>query len=171
MANGMDWLDSLLATAGIAVLIARQFFWRRTDPARLLKFPLVIVAVGLVWMSWDLAHGAVLSRLALVVVGAEAALVFLTGVAMGLMTQLRRRGSVLSARLAPAGVGLWGIFLAVRIASFVVAGRAGVHLLDTAGAIMLSFGINRLASAAVLKTRIERRERPSPPDSTRPPAL
>ncbi|WP_163570375.1 hypothetical protein [Fodinicola feengrottensis] len=42
----------------------------------------------------------------------------------------------------------------IRVGSFVVAAQVGAHLLETTAAIMLSFGVNRLASSLVVRRRL-----------------
>lgn len=158
MESVLSWLETSLIIGGIGFLIIRRFFWRLADPARLLRFPMYIIGTGLVWTVWEVAKGEQVTLLAVGIACVEIALVSLTGVAMGLMTQIRKRNGVLSYRLAPYGLVLWGAFIAIRIGSFVVAGRIGAPLLETESAIMVSFGINRLASSVVVKRRIERRD-------------
>ena len=158
MTSAASWLDTLLITSGIGFLVVRQFFWRAADPAQLLKLPLAIIGIGAAWVLWDSAQGKPLTLLNLAVLGAEALLVFATGCAMGLLTQLREHGGVLSSRLAPSGVVLWCFFLTVRVGSFLLADKLGAHLLDTTGAITISFGLNRLASSLIVKDRIKHRK-------------
>lgn len=156
MANTLGWLDTLLITAGIIALIARQFFWRAADPSRLLRLPLFIIGIGVAWAFWEVVNGEPLTLFALAIATTEAVLVFATGSVMGLMARLRERDGAFSYRLASSwGILLWGVFLAIRIGSFVLAGKVGAHLLDTTGMVMVSFGTNRLASSMIVKHRIE----------------
>lgn len=158
MGNALDWFDTFLITVGIGFLIVRRFFWRPADPEKLLRFPVYLIGIGVVWTIWEVVKGEPLTLLAVAIACAEIALVSLTGAAMGSMTQFRKRNGVLSYRLAPYGLVLWGVFIAIRIGSFVLAGKIGASLLDTNSAIMISFGINRLANSLVLRRRIERRD-------------
>jgi hypothetical protein len=158
MESLLGWIDTIAVTAGICFLVVRQFLWRTADAARLFVLPLSIIAVGVVSVVWEVLRGEPLTLFTLAVVCAEAVLVFGTGTAMGWMTQFRQRGGVLSYRLVPEGMILWGVFLAIRVGSLFLAGRFGAHLLDTTGAIMVSFGINRLANSLVVRRRIEHRK-------------
>jgi hypothetical protein len=147
-------LDALFVTAGIALLIVRQFLWRTADPQKILQLPLAILGIGIVSLGWDLAHGLTLTGSTLVVVAAEIALVSLTGVVMGWATQLTRRGEQLAYRLSRPGILLWALFIGIRVGSFVLAARLGVHLLETTGAILISFGFNRLLSSLVVRRKV-----------------
>jgi hypothetical protein len=158
MESLLGWMDTIAVIAGIGFLISRQFLWRAADAARLFVLPLCIVGAGVVWVAWEVLRGEPLTLLTLAVVCAEAVLVSATGMAMGWMTQIRERNGVLSYRLVPGGLVLWGVFLAIRVGSFVLAGRLGAHLLDTTGAITVSFGINRLANSVVVRRRIKHLE-------------
>lgn len=153
MMHVMNGLDTLLITVGILFLIVRRFFWREIEPTKLFRFPLLMIGLGATWAVWDVINGATFGLVSLGVMGLEALLVFGTGLVMGLMTQFRQRSGQISYRLLPAGVLLWLVFLAVRIGSFILADKLGFHLLDTTGAILVSFGINRLAAALVIRCK------------------
>jgi len=155
MSSHTGSLDTLLVVLGIVALIIRQFFWRSADIARLLKTPLMILAAGALWMGWDALHGEPLTPRIFEVALAEVVLVLSTGAVMGMATQFKPDHGLLRYRLVPAGILLWLAFLAIRVGSFLYADRIGVHLLDTTGAILLSFGLNRLSNALVIKARYE----------------
>lgn len=158
MMHVMNGLDTLLITVGILFLIVRRFFWREIEPTKLLSFPLLMIGVGVAWMVWDVANGARFGLISLGVIGLEAVLVCGTGLAMGLMTQFRQSSGRVNCRLSPAGVLLWLAFLAIRIGSFILADRLGFQLLDTTGAILVSFGVNRLAAALVIRHKLRQQE-------------
>jgi hypothetical protein len=158
MESLLGWMDTVAVTVGIGFLIFRQVLWRTAEPARLFVLPLCIVGTGVVWVTWEVLRGEPLTLFTFAVVCAEAVLVFATGTAMGWMTQFRERNGALSYRLVPGGLVLWGVFLAIRVGSFVLAGRIGAHLLDTTGAITVSFGMNRLANSVVVSRRIKQRK-------------
>ena len=157
MMHVMNGLDTLLITVGILFLIVRRFFWRELEPTKLLKFPLLMIGLGIAWMVWDVVNGATFDLISLGVVGIEAILVCGTGLVIGLMTQFRQSSGHVSYRLLPTGVLLWLVFLAIRIGSF-LADKLGFHLLDTTGAILVSFGINRLAAALVIRHKFRQQE-------------
>ena len=158
MMHVMNGLDTLLITVGILFLIVRRFFWREIEPTKLLRLPLLMIGLGVAWMVWDVVSGATFDLISLGVVGFEAILVCGTGLAMGLMTQFRRSSGHVSYRLLPTGGLLWLVFLAIRIGSFILADKLGFHLLDTTGAILVSFGINRLAAALVIRHKLRQQE-------------
>ncbi len=149
-------LDALFVTVGIALLIVRQFLWRTADPRKILQLPLAILGIGIVSLGWDIAHGLTLTGRTLVVIAAEIALVSLTCVVMGWGTQLARRAGQLAYRLSRPGILLWALFIGIRVGSFVVAARMNVHLLETTGAILISFGFNRLLSSLVVMSKVRR---------------
>lgn len=149
-------LDTLLVVLGILALIIRQFFWRTATLAGFLRTPLMILTAGALWMAWDALHGELLTGRILEIALAEAVLVLGTGAVMGLVTQFQPDHDRLRYRLMPAGILLWLIFLGIRVGSFLYADRLGVHLLDTTGAILVSFGLNRLSNALVIRARYER---------------
>lgn len=158
MEGFLGWIDTVAVTVGIGFLITRQFLWRTADMARLFVLPLSIVGAGVIWVIWEVLQGEPLTLFTLAVMCAEAVLVFATGTAMGWMTQFRERNEALSYRLVPKGLILWGVFLSIRVGSFVLAGKVGAHLLDTTGVITVSFGINRLANSLVVRRRIKQRK-------------
>lgn len=148
--------DTLVVTLGIGLLIVRQFLWREADPQKILRFPLAIVGIGVVALGWEIVARAALTPLTFMLLGAEVALVCLTGSAMGMLTELRESTGRLHHRLSRSGVVLWAVFVAIRVGSFLLADRFGAHLLETTGAILVSFGINRLASSLVVRRKIDR---------------
>jgi len=75
-----------------------------------------------------------------------------TGAAMGRATRFRDEDG-LRYRLTGPGIALWAVFLAIRVASFVLAGVLGARMLDATGLILVSFGVNRLAAALVVRRR------------------
>lgn len=149
-------LDVLLVTAGIALLIVRQFLWRTADPRKILQLPLVVLGLGIISVGWDIVHGLPINGGMLIVVATEIALVSLTGMVMGLATQLTRRDRQLAYRLSRPGILLWALFIGIRVGSFVVATRLGVYLLETTGAILISFGFTRLVSSLVVMRKVRR---------------
>lgn len=155
----LDLADDILIGAGIAFLIVRQFMWRAADPARLLLMPVIIVIYGIGSVTWDILHGERLKIVDLVVFIVELALVGCTGTVMGVRTRFRRRGQALQYKLDAWGVALWAIFIAIRIGSFLLAAQLDAHALETTGAILISFGANRLASSITVRRRVKALER------------
>lgn len=151
--------DTLLVALGIGWLIVRQFLWRDADPQTILRLPAAIVGVGTLALGQEIAAGGLPTTLALVLLAGEVVLVCLTGSTMGAMTRLAEGNGRLRYRLSPPGVLLWAVFVAIRVGSFVLADRLGAHLLETTGAILVSFGLNRLVSSLVVRRKIRRYSR------------
>ncbi|GAB3362809.1 hypothetical protein [Amycolatopsis echigonensis] len=142
-------VDDVLIVVAVGILIVRQFQWRSAEPRRMLLMPLLLIAVGLVYLGFEVRG---LQRADWLLVG-ELVLVAGTGAAMGCVTRFRRAGG-LQYRLTGAGIVLWAVFLAIRIGSFALAGVLGAQLLDATGLILVSFGVNRLAASLVVRRRI-----------------
>jgi len=149
-------LDRIAVVVGIAVLIVRQFRWRKADPRTILRFPLALVGIGVLTVAQELVTGTALTARAVALFAAELALVGLLGATMGRLMQFRADPAGWRYRLSPRGIALWALFVAIRIGAFALAARLGVPLLETTGAIVLSFGLNRLASTLVVRRRLAR---------------
>ncbi|MET9259653.1 hypothetical protein [Amycolatopsis sp. NPDC004079] len=144
-------IDDVLIAVAVGILIVRQFQWRSAEPRRMLLMPLLVIAVGLVCLGFELGGG--LRPADWLLVG-ELVLVAGTGTAMGRVTRFREANG-LQYRLTGAGIALWAVFLAIRIGSFALASVLGAHLLDATGLILVSFGVNRLAASLVVRHRIQ----------------
>jgi hypothetical protein len=93
---------------------------------------------------WVPADGLILGELVLVAG---------TGAAMGYVTGFRGAGRALQHRLTAPGLGLWAVFVAIRVGFFALAAALGANLLEASGVIVLSFGVNRLAASLVVRRR------------------
>lgn len=148
-------VDDVVITAGIGVLIVRQFLWRSAQTRRMLRIPTLIIAAGIVYLIFQL-WGGVDWRAPDWLIVAELLLVAFTGTAMGYVTHFRRVGDQIQYRLTKIGIFLWALFIVVRIANFALADALGANLADATGLILLSFGINRLAAILVVRRRLVR---------------
>jgi hypothetical protein len=153
-------LDRLAVGVGIVVLIARQFIWRTADPRTLLRLPLALLSIGTLTLGQEVFGGAALTAHTSALLAAELALVALLGATMGGLMQLRADDTGWRYRLSPRGIALWALFVAIRVGMFALAARLGAPLLETTGAILLSFGLNRLASALIVRRRLAGRDAP-----------
>lgn len=144
--------DDLLIGIGIAVLIVRQFLWRSAELNRMLRLPVIVIGVGIVYVVVELRQQLVWSP-ADWLVFAELLLVAVTGTIMGRVTQFRRVQGRLQYRLTRAGLALWAVFVVIRVGSFALAHLLGTHLLEATGMILVSFGANRLAASLVVRHR------------------
>ncbi|MDJ0356645.1 hypothetical protein [Paenarthrobacter sp. PH39-S1] len=146
--------DNVIIIAGIAVLIFRQFIWRSAELHRMLRLPMIIIAVGITYLIVELWGGFHWVPGDWLIIG-ELALVSITGTAMGYVTRFRTVDGHLQYRLTAAGIGLWAAFIAIRVGSFVLASMLGANLTDATGLILLSFGVNRLAAITVVRRRVQ----------------
>ncbi len=157
----MDWgvanqvVDDVIITVGIAVLIVRQFIWRSTHLHRMLRLPVVIIVVGLVYLVIELWGGFRWVPADWIIIG-ELLLVAVTGTIMGYVTRFRTLDEHLQYKLNPAGVWLWALFMLIRVGSFYLASALGANLTEATGLILLSFGANRLAAIVVVRRRARR---------------
>lgn len=155
---GWDWgainqiADDAIITAGIAVLIIRQFIWRSARLDRMLRMPVIVIGAGIVYLVIELSAGFAWVPADWLII-AELGLVAITGTAMGYATHFREVNDQLQYRLTWIGVILWAVFVAVRIGNFALASILGANLAAATGLILLSFGINRLAAIAVVRRR------------------
>jgi hypothetical protein len=142
--------DNVLITIGIVILVVRQFIWRSAELPRMLRLPVSIIAVGIVYLivelwgiRWVPGDWFILGELALVLA---------TGTAMGYVTRFRAVDDRVQYRLTAPGIGLWAVFVAIRVGSLVLASALGADPAAT-GLILLSFGVNRLAAITVVRRR------------------
>jgi hypothetical protein len=157
----VDWgtidqvADDVIVTVGIAILIVRQFIWRSAELRRMLRLPAIIMAVGLGYLVIELWGGFRWVPGDWLIAG-ELALVALTGTAMGRVTRFRTDQGGLQYKLTTPGLALWAVFIGIRVGMFYLAGALGANLTDQTGLILLSFGVNRLAAAVVVRRRARR---------------
>jgi hypothetical protein len=158
----MDWgtvsavTEDVTVVGGIGWMIGRQFRWRQV--AGLLRLPLALLGLGAGWIVSDLLHGSTtVTPLDAAVLSAELLLVVATGSAMGLLYRFRPPAAKVECRLSRGGLLLWAVFVAIRLASFLLARHLGAHLLETTGAVLVSFASSRLAAALVVQRRSSRR--------------
>jgi len=153
-----DWasvnraVDDAAVVGGIVFLVVRQFRWRSAEPHRMLRLPLVIVAVGVGYLGVEL-WTAVLWTPADCLVLVELLLVALTGVVMGRVTRFRVVDDRLQYKLTWAGIWLWVLFVAIRVGSYSLAHALGSRLAGATGPLLISFGANRLPSVLVVRAR------------------
>jgi len=139
-------VDDAVVGIGIGFLIYRQFRWRDADPGTILRLPLIIVACGVAAVVVDVLRGERLTAMDLTASVGELVLVSATGTVMGFATRFRGTHGSWQYKLSGWGIALWAAFLAIRIGSLVLASRLSAPLLETTGAIVVSFGVNRVAS-------------------------
>ena len=167
-----DYAEDIAVGCGIAYLIVRQFRWRDLVPSRMLTLPLILLVCGVIDVLWSAWSGSPITGRDAGVLAAELVLVAITGSVMGWATVYRINGDRLQYRLTRAGIALWAVFVGIRVCSFALAAHLHAHLLESSGAIVVSFGVNRLACSLVVRRRAahdqlwsRRPEFPGRPDS------
>ena len=74
------------------------------------------------------------------------------------LRQSGARGNHADRRAGVRGLDRLALLMVIRVGIFALAARFGAPLPETTGAILLSFGINRLASALVVRRHLARQE-------------
>lgn len=152
--------DVVLGIALVGFLVYRQTTWRRVDPARVWRMPLVLGGVGVL----SLTHSGVthvgtadVAFLAVELVSSAA-----IGAVMGVLTRFRTvagptgGAAVLQSRTGWAGASLWLVLIVVRVGLDVLGAHVGAVLLASTGTVLLGIAANRAARAAVLDRRMPR---------------
>ena len=175
--------DVLIRTVLIVLVVGwicyRQTQWRAVVIPRMWRTALVLAVIGAVQIAGSTSLGTV-SGFDVGVMAVEIAISLGVGAVMGYIAHFRpvtdqalaawaakgggRNGNAGSGALAPVvesrtgwwGIGLWIVFIAVRIGMDVWAGAAGSQLATTAGAILIVVAANRAARTLVFMARIER---------------
>jgi hypothetical protein len=167
--------DPLLRTALIIVLVGwicyRQVTWRPIVASRMWRMAFILALVGVIELvSTDALKTVTTFDITMLIIETVASLGI--GAVMGLIAVIRPlstegRASVLSGGRAGEtplyetrtgwwGLGLWVVFIALRIGMDVWAGANGAQLASTIGAILIVVAANRAARTAVLLSRLER---------------
>jgi hypothetical protein len=159
-----------LANAALVLLLvgwigARQLTWRPVTVSRMWRMPLVLGAIGVLQLV-DVSHGRPLSGLDIAVLLIELVVSLGVGSAMGLLARFRvataaERTNVsapaeFESRTGWLGLGLWVVFIAVRVGIDLWAGSAGSVVATATGVIFVMIAANRAARTAVFSLRIAR---------------
>ena len=149
-----SFATALLALAVIGLLMARQLRWRAFDPARALRLPVVLAAIGLV----DLAnlHGARLTAVDGTLLGFELLLSVGIGAVMGRIAAFRAApdgSGALQVRGGWLGASMWLGLIAVRIGFDALGASFGAHLLTQTGVILVLIAASRGTAALVTRAR------------------
>jgi hypothetical protein len=144
----------LLGLAIVGLLISRQLVWHTFDPARVLRLPVALAAVGLFMLA---RTPAAVSALDLTFLLIELAASVALGAAMGVLTQFRAdpaAPTVPQIRAPWFAASLWVVLIAVRLGMDAVASALGAHLLGSTGVILLVIATLRATSGLVARTRL-----------------
>lgn len=145
---------ALLALAVLGLLMARQLRWRTFDPARALRLPIVLAAIGLVSLA-DL-RGARLTAVDATLLGIELLLSVGIGAIMGRIAAFRTAPDgtgALQVRGGLLGAAMWIGLVAVRIAFDALGASLGAHLLTQTGVILVLIAASRGTAALVTRAR------------------
>ncbi|PZF62221.1 hypothetical protein DEI92_01595 [Curtobacterium sp. MCBD17_034] len=150
-----------LGLALVAFLMYRQTTWRRVDPTRVWRMPVVLAGVGVLSLTHSGVARVGTVDVALLVV--ELVLSAAVGAVMGTMTRFRTvdadrpgRPSSLEARSGWTGAALWLVLVLVRVGIDVLGSQLGAVLLTSTGVVLLGIAANRAARAFVIDRRIPR---------------
>lgn len=146
----MSVIEILAVIGVIGYVIFRQVKGEPLRGKRTVLLPAILTVIG----YSDLSHqGGHLSAtdLACVVLGLAGSAVI--GLAFGAITRLESRGGFLWAQLPVRGLWLWAAMLGWRAATFMVAEALHAHVAASSATLLLSLGVNRLATAAVIVPR------------------
>jgi hypothetical protein len=142
----------LIALAVIGLLMARQLRWRTFDPARVLRMPIVLGAIGLIELAN--LHGVRLTAIDATMFGIEVLLSVGIGALMGRLTVFRTGpDGTLQVRGGWIGAALWVGLIAVRVAFDALGGLLGAHLLTQTGVILLLIAVSRGTAALIIRAR------------------
>ncbi|MGY4098227.1 hypothetical protein ACW2Q0_01480 [Nocardia sp. R16R-3T] len=149
-------VTAVLALAVLGWIIYRQNQWRRFEPARMWRLPLILGIVGaFVFAESDEITTVRAHDIALLVL--EGALSLGVGVVMGAMSRFERDADgALLVRTGALASALWLVLIAVRIGIGVLAVDAGAAAVGSAGVIIMLIAVNRVGRIAVVAARAER---------------
>lgn len=147
-------LTPLIALAVIGLLVSRQLRWRTFDPARALRLPIILGAVGILNLAG--LKGVMVSSLDATLFAIELLMSVGIGAAMGRLSVFRSApdgSGALQTRTGWIGAALWAVLIAVRIGFDVVGTSLGAHLLTQTGVILVLLAASRATSALVTRAR------------------
>ena len=151
-------VESVVISALIITLVIRQVRGQYMDRRRLWVVPLVLAAIGLVYLPLTapalVPADALLSALGLLVSVA-------VGLGLGTLTTARiapvpdRRGRRIVIRSGWKGGALWIVFIAARLALQPVASGLDARLVVSPGAVLILVAVARAAMAVVVSPRLD----------------
>ncbi|MGN6446132.1 hypothetical protein [Amnibacterium sp.] len=146
--------EVLLALVVVGLLMSRQLRWRDFDPARALRMPIVLGAVGLLTLAN--LKGATVTAVDGALLVVELLLSVGIGALMGRMSVFRPApggSGALQTRTGWPGASLWIALLAVRIGFDALGASLGAHLLTQTGVILVLIAASRATAALVTRAR------------------
>jgi hypothetical protein len=169
--------DVLLALALLVWVGYRQTTWTAVDPGRMWKMPLILAAVGLIFLTQGKDGGLLhITALDVALLVVEVLVSVGLGALMGVYSSFRqltdgtraklearaaRKGRsvehvTLEARTGWVGLVLWLVLIVVRVGLGIVSAKSGAELTASSGIIMLMVAANRATRIAVILSRAGR---------------
>jgi len=151
-------LNIIIALGIVGLLVFRQLRWRQFDPARALRLPVILTAIGIVLLARS--GISTVSTVDVTFLVIELVLSVGIGAAMGRLTMFRDgagSGHPREIRTGGWGASLWIVLIGARVGLDLLAGSLGGHLITQTGAILLLLGVSRATSALVVRGRLSRR--------------
>jgi len=150
----------ILAVIGIiGFVIYQQLAGQLLRGKRLVVLPAVVTVIGFLDLR---GHHLGPADIAWLTVGAIGSV--LIGLAFGLITRLESRDGVLWGKMPLRGLWLWVALVAWRVLIMVLAARTGAHVAASTTPLLLTLGLNRLGTAAVIVPRAMLRGIPFAPE-------
>ena len=153
-------LNVLIPIALVIFIGVRQVRWSPLAEGSIWRFPIIIGIIGVAALSTTKSASA-LTSMDVALLAVEIALSIGFGCVMGLLTRVRALAVVTEkARFESSagwlGLGLWIVFIGIRVAFGLWAGQSGSAFGATTGVILIMVAINRAARGAVMATRLSR---------------
>lgn len=151
-------VEVVIILALVTNLVVRQVRGQYMDRRRLWGTPIILAAVGLVYLP--LTVSAVVPADALLL-GVELVLSVVVGLGLGAMTRTRvapvpdRRGRRVQIFSGWRGGALWIVFIAARLGMQPVASAFHAQLTVSAGVVLILLAVARAAMAVVVSPRLD----------------
>ena len=150
--------EMLIIVALVTNLVVRQVRGQYMDRRRLWGTPIILAAVGLVYLPFTAS--AVVPADALLL-GVELVLSVAVGLGLGALTRTRvaaaadRRGRRVQIFSGWRGGAVWIAFIAARLAVQPVASALHAHLSVSAGVVLILLSVARAVMAVVVSPRLD----------------
>jgi len=146
----MNVLDIAAVILIVGFVIGRQLVGEQLRGKRLLALPAVLIVVGAVELFGG-GHHPGAADIGLITAGVVVAAGI--GAGQGSMMHLEAREGTLWGKMPGRSLWLWVALVLSRLVIEAVASGLGAHMAASGGAILFTFGVNRLAQAAVIAPR------------------
>jgi hypothetical protein len=151
-------IELLIGLAIVVYIGSKQLSWRPVDPGRMFRMPLILGVAGVLSMAHQ---NTSIRPVDVTILALSAVFALLSGALMGRVARFRRSAAdplKVESRAGWAGLGIWVVLIAIRVALDVAGHRMGSDIGVSTGSILLVLALNRLASALVVSARQPHRE-------------